>query len=84
MEAADDITQAIKTFIREEIAPDCDQARLDNNESLLDSGILDSFGIMALLAFIEEEFGAKIPADEIEPANFDTLGAIAALVARHR
>ena len=84
MEAAKQIAQEIRTFILEEIAPDCDEARLDGNESLLDSGILDSFGIMALLAFIEEEFSATIPADEIEPANFDTLTAIAELVAKRR
>ena len=83
MQTADEIVQIVRRFIRDDIAQDCDEAKLDDNVSLLDSGILDSFGIMSLLAFIEEDFQVKIPAHEIEPSNFETLASIAGLVARH-
>jgi len=77
-----DIAQIIKQFVRKELAPDCEEAQLDSQHSLLESGILDSFGIMVLLSFIEEKFHVKISADKIEPANFENLAAISELVAR--
>jgi acyl carrier protein len=82
--AVNNIEQVIRQFIREEIAPDCDVDKLANNESLLESGILDSFGIMLLLPFIEDNLRVKIPADQLEPANFETLAAIVELVNRHQ
>jgi acyl carrier protein len=78
------IEQVIRRFIREEIAPDCDVDKLESDESLLESGILDSFGIMLLLPFIEDNLRVNIPPDQLEPANFETLGSIVELVNRHQ
>lgn len=73
------IKARLREFFRENV-PDCDPALLDRDHSLLESGVLDSFGVMTLLSFIEEEFRVRIPADQIEPANFETLSTITALV----
>ncbi len=76
-------SERIRAKVREFLlgsVPDCDPAILDGDQSLLDSGVLDSFGVMSLLAFVEEEFRVKIPGEEIEPANFETLATITALV----
>ena len=78
------IEQVIRRFICEEVAPDCDVEKLANNESLLESGILDSIGIMLLLPFIEDNFHVKIPVDQLEPANFETIASITALVTKHQ
>ena len=75
-----DIAPAVKQFIRRELAPDTSEADLGDDVSLLDSGILDSFGIMTLLTFIETKFQVRIPADQIEPANFESVGAISRLI----
>ena len=80
MVAASHITSEIKQFICQELAPELDSAELDDKESLLDSGILDSFGIMSLLAFIQEKFGVEVPLEDIEPANFETVTAISRTV----
>jgi acyl carrier protein len=74
------IAAAIKRFVCTELAPDVPEAELPDEESLLDSGILDSFGIMSLLAYIEQEYGVEIPAEDIEPENFETVSAIAETV----
>ena len=74
------IASALTRFICAELAPDLDAADLDPEDSLLDSGILDSFGIMTLLSFIEEKFGVDMPAEDIEPENFETVTAIARTV----
>jgi len=51
-----------------------------DDDSLIDQGIIDSFGIMALLGFLEERFDVIIDGDELLPENFATLVAISALV----
>jgi acyl carrier protein len=43
------------------------------NDSLWESGVLDSIIIVELAVEIEEEFDIKIPFDEIITENFETL-----------
>ena len=38
---------------------------------------------MSLLEFIQQEFGVDIPAEDIEPDNFETVAAIAQTVSTH-
>ena len=54
--------------------------RIDPGEELLLSGLVDSLGVMRLVAYIESHFGLKIPAGDVKLANFETLEAIAAYV----
>ena len=79
-----DIAPAVKQFIRCELAPDVGDGELRDDVSLLDSGILDSLGIMTLLSFIESSFGVHIPVEQIEPANFETVTSISVLIASMR
>ena len=67
-------------FILNELAADNDVKHLDENQSLLESDIIDSLGIMKLLAFIEEEFKLKVLDDELIPENFDTIASILKLI----
>lgn len=80
MADASSIASKIQRFICTELAPDLDASELDPDDSLLDSGILDSFGIMTLLAFIQQEYGVDIPAEDIEPENFETVNTISRTV----
>lgn len=47
---------------------------------LIESGIVDSLGIMKLLQYLEDEFSIRIGDDELRPENFETLGRIVSLV----
>lgn len=49
-------------------------------ESLLESGVLDSFGIMELVVALEKEFGVQIKDDQISFDNFRSCSALAKLV----
>jgi acyl carrier protein len=49
---------------------------LRSDESLTDSGVIDSIGLIQLIDHIEERFGIEIPLDLITPENFDTLDGI--------
>ena len=54
---------------------------LDGDESLLDSGVVDSLGILDVVAFLEEEFSLEVEDDDLAPENFDSLGALEKFVA---
>jgi len=42
----------------------------------LETGILDSLGILDLVQFLEQEFSLQISDDELVPENFQSLGAV--------
>lgn len=59
-----------------------DGERLKEDTSFLESGIIDSTGILELVTFIEETWGIKIEDDELVPENLDSLNRIAAFLAK--
>jgi acyl carrier protein len=56
--------------------------QLSNQDSLLQKGILDSMGVLELVAFIEKRFGVKVEDDEMLPANLDSVNKVADFVSR--
>ena len=52
--------------------------------SLVDEGILDSFGLAELVAVIEAEYGLRIPDEDISLRNFESIERIAAYIAARR
>jgi len=71
----------IRTFIVERLAPATGRTHLDDDDDLIDSGVVDSLGIFQLVAFLEEKFGVVIADSEIIPDNFATIARIERLVA---
>lgn len=59
-----------------------DPATLTDETSLIDSGIVDSTGMMEVILFIEGEYGIHVEDTETTPENLETLSRIAAYVAR--
>ncbi|HYP30023.1 MAG TPA: acyl carrier protein [Blastocatellia bacterium] len=47
---------------------------------LLEQGLLDSLGLMKLIAFLEHRHQLVVPEEEITPDNFRSLGAIRKLI----
>jgi acyl carrier protein len=48
-------------------------APLADDDDLFDTGVLDSAGLLALLAWIEQEFELDIPDDHLLPDNFTSI-----------
>ncbi|MEE8868544.1 MAG: acyl carrier protein [Acidipropionibacterium acidipropionici] len=53
-----------------------------DSESLLESGVIDSTGILELIEFIEEAFGVHVADGETVPENLDGIDRVAAYVTR--
>ncbi len=65
--------QLLRNFILENYLFTDDQSKLDNANSFLDTGILDSMGILELIYFLDEELSIKVETDEMVPANLDSI-----------
>ena len=59
-----------------------DPGALADDASLLDQGIIDSTGVLEVVAFVERSFGVKVADEEMLPENLDSIARISAFVAR--
>lgn len=50
--------------------------------SLVKSGLVDSFGVIDIVSFLEKEYGVRLPDAEVTPDHFENLTTIRALLAR--
>ena len=50
------------------------------NESLISSGLVDSFSLMDLALFVEDQFGVRIEDTELNAQAFDSLEQLASLI----
>ena len=55
-----------------------------DDDSLLESGVIDSVTMVDLLSFLESQYGIQIDDDEMTPENFDALSSIVAFVERQQ
>ena len=62
-----------------EIHPDVD---FENEDSLIDDGLLDSFDIVYLISQIRENFDVKVGAQYIVPENFNSAEAMWELITK--
>jgi len=72
--------EKIRTFILENILAGSRGATLDDNDSFLEKGIIDSTGILELVSFIEDEFKIQVRDEELVPDNFDSVSKLAGYV----
>ena len=56
------------------------RAFITDNFLLLEAGLIDSMGILELVAFLEGRFGLHVADSEIVPANMDSVRSIAGYV----
>ncbi len=63
----------IRDFILENYLFTDDQSELNNGDSFLEQGIIDSTGIMEVIYFIEEQFSIAVEDEEMIPDNLDSV-----------
>jgi len=57
---------------------------LTEDTSLLESGAIDSLGILDLMNFLSERFGIELEDHDFEPSNFETVDSLARFVERRQ
>jgi acyl carrier protein len=78
-----DIELKVRAFVEKNFYV-ADPAALGTETSLLDSGIIDSTGVLEVIAFLEETFQIEVADEEMLPENLDTIGRIARFVERKK
>jgi len=70
----------VRQFILKQF-PLARKRQIRDSDALLESGMVDSLGVLQVVNFIEEEFSIKISDDDLVPDNFQTIDRITALIA---
>jgi acyl carrier protein len=74
------IEPQIRQFILSSFLFSSDESTLKSDDSLLEQGIMDSTGVLELVAFLEGQFGIKVADEELLPENLDSVQRISAFV----
>ena len=77
-----DHKRQIKQFVLKNYLFTEDESALADGDSLIRNGTIDSTGMLELISHLEESYSIKVADAEMVPANFETIDAIGAFVAR--
>lgn len=77
-----EIGTQVRSFIEDNFLFREDRSSLSDTESLLEAGLIDSTGILELVAFLEERFKLAIADADLTPTNFDSIDTIVTYIER--
>ena len=72
--------EKLRQYIIENFLFGNENASLDDGESFLESGIIDSTGILEVVGFLEDEFGFEVTDEDLVPDNFDSIDKLIAYI----
>lgn len=74
-----ELTSAIRQYIIDDFL--LDEGELDDDTSLLESGIIDSTGAMEIVSFLETTFGIEVDDEDLVADNLDSVARLTRFVA---
>jgi acyl carrier protein len=80
----DTIEQGIRQYIVETFLFGQGGDELTREDSLLERGIVDSTGVLEIVAFLEEKWGVGVEDEELVPENFDSIARLSAFVQKKK
>ncbi len=72
-----DTSTTVKEFIEKNFLYKKDKKSVSSDESLLDSGLIDSTAIFELVGYVERQFNIEVSDEDIVPENFESVNKIA-------
>jgi acyl carrier protein len=76
------IEQEIRQFIIDNFLFGELDAKLSNDDSFIDTGIIDSTGVLELVAFLEDKYESEIQDNELVPNNLDSVNRLLQFISR--
>ena len=70
------IQSEVRNFVAENFLFGEDPESLQNDDSFLETGIIDSTGVLELVAFIEDQYDVEVDDDELVPENLDSINRL--------
>lgn len=80
MTSQNNIKGILKKFVTESYLRNSGFDDIDNRDSFMEMGIIDSTGILELLEFVEETFAIKVEDEEVIPENLDSLERLTSFI----
>ena len=77
----EDVKRGVRTFVVENYLFGSD-GEMNDDDSFLESGIIDSTGVLELVAFLEKHFDLKVENDELTTDNLDSINQVVAYIQR--
>jgi acyl carrier protein len=74
------IESTIERYLVDEILLGDGATRINPDESLIDSGILDSLALLRFINFLEDQFSVTVDDLEVVPDNFQTINVTKAFI----
>jgi acyl carrier protein len=78
-----ELMQQLEVYIASEVLKQ-PARRIDARAPLISSGLVDSFNLVGLALYVEEQFGVHIDDTELSASTFDTLEQLAELIRLRR
>lgn len=73
-------TDTIRQYVIEEFLPGTDPQEIPSEMDLLNSGIIDSLGLLKMIAWIETTFEVSVGDEDLDPENFRSLTSMAGFI----
>jgi acyl carrier protein len=83
MTAANELSAKIRDFVLAKF-PLAKSRKIGDSDDLLDSGIVDSLGILDVVAMLESDLHVTIHDDDLVPENFRSIQHIAEFAAKRK
>ncbi|PYU97128.1 MAG: acyl carrier protein [Acidobacteria bacterium] len=68
--------EELRRFIIDNFLFGVEDSQFSDDDSFLEKGLIDSTGVLELVAFIEEQYGIRFQDDEIIPENLDSVNKL--------
>jgi acyl carrier protein len=78
------LAEEIRAFIVNNFLFGQDASGLTDSQSFLETGVIDSTGVLELIGFLEDRYGISVEDREVIPANLDSIDQLVAFVQRKR
>ena len=78
----ENIKVQLRQYIAENLLFSDNGADMNDEESFLDSGVVDSLGVLELATYVEDTFAIEVPDEEVIPDNFDSISKLTAYISR--
>lgn len=77
-----DVQDRIEKFVLDQLLLGDAERMPSREDSLIETGVVDSTGVLELIEFLESEFGIQVADTETVPENLDGIGRLTAFVGR--
>jgi acyl carrier protein len=77
------ITASLEKYVASQVLKQPNR-KIANEEALISSGLIDSFSLMDLALFVEDNFGVRLEDTELNAETFDNLAQLTTLIESRR